>query len=174
VAAGGHVVLIGLMGSGKTTIGSALAARLHRPFVDNDEALTGRYGHTAREIESAAGFDTLHRDESEVLCRALADPTASVIAAAAGAVPEPGVADALRAHTVVYLRASPTELARRVESGPGDGHRPFGTRAPLELLSAQFSERDAEYSSVASLVVDTGSRSPDEIVDAIARVVARP
>jgi len=168
-----HIVLIGLMASGKTTVGTALGHRLHRPFVDNDQALVARYGHSAREIETTTGFDVLHRDEAEVLCAALADPVPAVIAAAAGAVPEPGVEDALGAHIVVYLHASPAELARRVSLMHDDGHRPFGSQAPEDLLREQYATRDAVYRSLATLVVDTESRSLDQVIDVIARSAAR-
>jgi shikimate kinase len=166
-----HIVLIGLMASGKTTIGTALAARLHYPFIDNDEALTARFGHTAREIETSTGSDILHRDEADVLRRALADPQPAVIAAAAGAVPEPDVGDALRGQTVVYLRASPAELSRRIETMPDDGHRPFGARSPADVLQAQFNARDPIYRALATLVVETEAASVADIVEIIAGAV---
>ena len=99
------------MGSGKSTIGTGLAARLGMPFHDNDHLLALRTGRTARAIENDEGLDALHRFEAAVLVAALDDPRPSVIAAAAGAVLEPEVAAALAAHDVVYLSVSP------------DGHR---------------------------------------------------
>src|SRR5689334_14413518 len=67
-----HVVLMGLMGSGKSTVGRPLAARLDRPFVDNDDRLAARTGQTAREVAAAEGADALHAREAAVLVDALA------------------------------------------------------------------------------------------------------
>src|SRR5262249_45956694 len=93
---GRHVVLVGLMGSGKSTVGHALARRLGRPFVDNDEALEARSGRSARAIADADGADALHRLEAQALVDALARPEPAVVAMAASVVEHPGTADALR------------------------------------------------------------------------------
>jgi shikimate kinase len=161
-----HVVLMGLMASGKTTVGELLAARLGRPFLDNDVLLEQRTGRTAREIADTDGADALHSQEAEALVAALAAPVPAVIAAAAGAVMEPGAHAALRAYDVVYLRASPAVLAGRLETEPSDGHRPFVAGAREQdakaLLEAQFAARDEPYRAVATLTVDAG-RPPEEI-----------
>jgi shikimate kinase len=170
VFAGSHVVLIGLMGSGKTTVGRALAARLRLPFVDNDDALAARAGRTARDLESAQGADALHHSEGEVLAAAVARPEPSVIAAAAGAVLEPGAAETLAGCTVVYLRADPEELAARVAAMPDDGRRPFAG-PPADVLRDQFRARDDAYRSLASLVIDTTVVAPDETVSLITSAI---
>jgi shikimate kinase len=169
-----HLVLLGLMASGKSTIGSALAARLGRPFVDNDNMLERRTGHTARDIEAAVGLDELHEDEAQVLVDALASPQASVIAAAAGSVLATDCAKLLAGHDVVYLRVDTQTLARRVAAEPGDSHRPFGGRSPESVLHAQFAARDETYRDLATLVVEESSRSPQEIVEAITSALAHP
>src|SRR5438552_11350746 len=120
-----HVVLVGLMGSGKTTVGLLLAARLGRAFVDNDVVLEARTGQTAREIAAAEGAEALHLREAEALVVALSTPAAAVVAAAAAAPLEPVAAAAMRVHEVVYLRATPMVLAARLARAPDDHHRPF-------------------------------------------------
>lgn len=160
------MVLIGLMGSGKSTVGPRLAGRLGLPFADNDAILLRRSGRTARDIEQSEGFDALHRAEADALLEALRTP--AVIAAAAGAVPEPDVARALRGAEVVYLRADPDVLAGRLLHD--DGYRPIG-RDPHELLREQFRQRDDAYRAVASLVVDATARV-DDIVERIISAVA--
>jgi shikimate kinase len=156
------VVLIGLMGSGKSTVGPRLASRLGLPFGDNDVILLRRSGRNARDIEQTEGFDALHRAEADALLEALENP--AVIAAAAGAVLEPDVARALRGHSVIYLRADPDALAERLLKD--DGYRPFGGRDPHDLLQEQFHARDEDYRSLASLVVDA-TAPVDDIVERI-------
>jgi shikimate kinase len=160
-------VLIGLMGSGKSTVGPKLARRLGLPFADNDVILLRRSGRTARDIEQLEGFDVLHRAEADALLDALENP--AVIAAAAGAVLEPDVAPALRGCDVVYLRADPEVLAERLAQD--DGYRPFGGREPHDLLRDQFHARDEAYRSLASLVVDA-TAPVDDIVERISAAVA--
>ena len=162
------------MASGKSTIGAALAARLGRPFVDNDDMLERRTGQSARDIEAASGLDVLHEDEARVLAAALASPEPAVIAAAAGSVLGPGSARQLGGHIVVYLRAEPERLAQRLADSPGDEHRPFGGRSPIVVLREQFAARDQAYRDLATVVVDESSRSPQEIVETITKALAAP
>ena len=154
------------MGSGKSTIGTGLAARLGVPFHDNDHLLALRTGRTARAIEDDEGLDALHRFEAAVLVAALDDPRPSVIAAAAGAVLEPEVAAALAAHDVVYLSVSPAVIATRLAREPDDGHRPH-----LDI-AALFAARDATYRQLADMIVDA-EQAPELVVDDIIRLLPR-
>jgi shikimate kinase len=167
-----HVVLIGLMASGKTTLGRALATRTDRPFVDNDEQLRARTGQTAREIALADGADVLHRREAEALVEALASSVPAVVAAAAAAPLEPDAANAMRLHVVVYLRARPDVLAARLAGVPvHDDHRPFVDADARAVLEAQFAERDAAYVALANLSVDVSRGDPREILDEIVTAI---
>ncbi len=154
------------MGSGKSTVGARLAARLGMPFVDNDVTLLRRSGRTARDIERSEGFDALHRAEADALLEAIEHP--AVVAAAAGAVLEPDVVQALRNANVVYLRADPGALAQRLRED--DGYRPIGG-APDALLREQFDARDDAYRALASLVVDA-TDPVDDLVERISSAVA--
>jgi shikimate kinase len=160
-----HVVLVGLMGAGKSTVGRALAARLGQPFVDNDDALQRRTGRSARDIAAADGVDALHAQEAATLLATLEATEPAVIAAAAAAVLDPAVAAALPAHYVVYLRAAPVALAVRV-AADDNAIRPTGDRPPAEVLHDQFAQRDAVYTAQASLVVDA-TQPIDAIVASI-------
>ncbi len=160
------VVVIGLMGAGKTTIGAALAARLGRPFVDNDATLLRRTGPRARDIARTNGLDALHRQELAALAAALADPEPAVIAAAAGAAADPEASSLLTGSVVVYLRAAPQVLESRIRAAAGDGHRP-----DLDL-AAQFAARDGRYRELASVVVDAAA-PPESVVAAAVDGVTR-
>lgn len=174
-----HLVLIGLMGSGKTTVGRLVAGALGRPFLDNDAMLQRRSGSSARDIEEGAGPDVLHDQEAAVLLDALATPQPAVIAAAAGAVLHPGVVAALRGLDVVYLRATPAVLAARLEAerraAIDDQHRPFVDEVGEDaeaVLRAQFDARDPGFRRAATLTVDADAPA-ETVVSEITSAVAR-
>ena len=168
-----HLVLVGLMGSGKSTVGRVLASRWGRPFVDNDEALEARAGRSAREIAATDGASGLHRLEVEVLLGALASTEPAVIAAAAAAPEVPEAASALRRHDVVYLRAPSDLLAERVtRAAAGDDHRPFVAGDARTVLAAQFAARDASYRALAVLTVDVSASDPAAVVAQISAALA--
>ena len=108
-----HVVLLGLMGAGKTSIGTVVAERLGLPLVDGDERLaemTG--GRTAAEISEERGLDALHALEAEIAIAALDAADPAVIGPASSVCESAAVRDALSGHVVIWLSA-PVELPRR-------------------------------------------------------------
>ncbi len=163
----GHVVLIGLMGSGKSTVGLLLANLLDRDFLDNDVALGSLTGRSARAIEQDAGRAVLHAVERDVLARALSADTAAVVAAAASVVDTAEGQRLLRdTAAVVWLRASPDLLATRLADRD---HRPLPADQDLRaLLTEMAARREALFTAVATIVVDAAN-PPDEIA---ARLVA--
>src|SRR5262245_53142553 len=112
------------MGSGKSTVGRALASRLGRPLFDSHEMIEARTGRTVREIFRADGEDAFRTIETQVLIEALSSPVKSVIAAAGGVVLRAENRAALRdsGSRVVWLCADPSLLVERVKSS---GHRPL-------------------------------------------------
>jgi shikimate kinase len=169
-----HVVLLGLMASGKSTVGWLLADRLGRPFVDNDGALEALAGRSARVIADADGADALHALEAESLADALAATVPAVVAAAASVVEQPAAVDAIRTHDSVYLYATPDVLAARVAAYPEDDeHRPFVDGDARAVLEAQYAARDLRYRALAEIIVDSSSRAPAAVVDEITRGLAR-
>jgi len=155
-------VLVGAMGSGKSTIGPPLAASLGRPFVDNDTQLFERTGATAAELAGREGGDALHAAEAEGLLAALDAPGAAVIAAAASTITEPAVRDALKRDAfVVWLRAAPAVLAARL---PRSAARPFAAEEPASLVARQARERDPLFEQIADLTVESDHSPPDAVV----------
>jgi shikimate kinase len=151
----GHVVLVGLMGSGKTTVGRRLAARLDRDFIDADEALTEITDRTIGEIFQTDGEAGFRAIEADVLEELLEHHQPAVIASGGGVVL---VADNRRRLkdpqvTVVWLDASPAFLASRVEQRD---HRPLlaGAEPTRDILDRLHAERAPLYSEVADIVVD--------------------
>jgi shikimate kinase len=155
-------VLVGAMGSGKTTIGVPLAATLRRPFVDNDAQLLARTGSTAAELAAREGVDALHEAEAEAVRDALDASEPSVIAAAASSITDPAVRSALRRDAfVVWLRANSDALAARLR---GSSTRPFATEEPAHLVARQALERDPLFEQVADLAVESDRSPPAAIV----------
>lgn len=166
---GRHIVLVGLMGSGKTTVGRSLARRLDRPFVDSDELVESRTGRRVRDIFEHEGEASFRAIEREVLAEALSAPEPAVIAAAGGAVLAGENREALRRSgaPIVWLRAEPAVLVDRVAPSAATGHRPLLGDDPGRALAEMARTRAALYGEVATLAIDVDERTPDDIVDAI-------
>jgi shikimate kinase len=168
-ADGRHLVLVGMMGSGKTTVGSRLARRLERSFVDSDDQVERRTGRTVRQIFEQEGEPAFRAHESEALAEALAAEEPAVIAAAGGTVLDPANRRRMReAGTVVWLRAAPSVLTDRAQRGD---HRPLLADDPEGVISRLVAEREDLYEEVAHHVVDVGSRSADEVVEDVLGVL---
>lgn len=158
-----RVMLIGMMGAGKTTVGQAVAHRTGWAYFDNDAVLAEVTGHPLAEAAARLGWDGLH--DAEVTClRVILDRPGPLVAGAAASVVERVDGRALlREAYVVYLRASVETLVRRVGSGAG---RPWLDGDPAEFFRQQYAQRGAWFESVADLVVDVDD-DPDAVVDRI-------
>ena len=160
-----RVILIGMMGSGKTTIGRLLADAKGWEYVDNDELVQRHHGATARQILAEHGRERMREAEASALALGLGLPPPVIIGVAAGTVLDEANRERLRAGgTVVWLRAAPEILAARARGAP---HRPFVETDALEWMRRTAKEREPLYTEVASLVVDTDTGAPDEAVGRI-------
>jgi len=165
---GRHIVLVGMMGAGKSSVGRALAVKLERPLLDSDEMIEARTGRTVREIWQADGEPAYRLLETDVLVEALDAPTPSVIAAAGGIVLSEANRRALRESDsyVVWLLADVDVLLRRVQSG---AHRPLLDDDPEGTLRRMFVEREPLYREVADAIVSVDNRSVNEVAHAVVR-----
>jgi shikimate kinase len=162
------IVLVGFMGAGKTTVGRLLAEQLGVPFLDSDEVLEERAGRQIREIFAAEGEPAFRALEHAVITDLLAGPDV-VLGLGGGAAAHSGTRDRLRAGTamVVYLRVDYDEAITRVG---GDEGRPMLARADITEI---YTTRQAIYSSVATLTIDTTGRPPEDISSEILTRLAR-
>ncbi|MGG7054538.1 shikimate kinase [Nitrosomonas sp. ANs5] len=150
----GNVILIGMMGAGKTTIGKLLAGQIGKTFIDADHEIQERTGvriPVIFEIEGEAGF---RKRETEVL-REIVQLQNIVLATGGGAILRPENRALLRRHgTVVYLCAPVSELQRRTRL---DKNRPLLQTGNLHArLQELYTQRDPIYRQTAHIIVDSG------------------
>jgi shikimate kinase len=154
-------VLIGMMGSGKTVTGRAIADRLDRPFRDSDVDLEAREGATGAEIAARDGIDRLHELEEELLLDALASDDPTVITAAGWVVESGRCRRAMTEEAfVVWLDAPTATLLPRMAAG--------GHRRPLDRSAAQalLDRRRRWFERLADLRLDA-LEPPDRLVEQV-------
>jgi shikimate kinase len=157
-----NIFLVGLMGSGKTTIGKILARHRSLEFFDSDHEIVERCGVTIPtifEIEGEAGF----RRRETCVIEELTQRQGIVLATGGGAILAPENRRALKAGgTVVYLRCQPQELYLRTRH---DKNRPLlQTDDPLKKLKELYAVRHALYMEAADIVLDSGRQSMQALV----------
>ena len=162
------IFLVGMMGSGKTTIGRGLARTLQREFIDLDHELEARCGVRIPVIFEIEGEQGFRKRECQVLDSCSRRPNI-VMATGGGAVLAAENRRALRERgIVVYLRATVEELFRRTSR---DRNRPLlATADPRATLRDLLLQREALYAEIADIVIDTGATSVAQIV---AQVIQR-
>lgn len=147
-----HVVLVGLMGSGKTTVGKKVAKLIGHRFVDADVEIEAR---TGRSVASwfEDGEPAFRAAEAALLEDLLAEPEALVVGAGGGVVVTESNRRRLQEHdvTAVYLHGTPEFLASRVQA---KAHRPLLSDDPLTVMRTMYEQRDGWYREVADAVIE--------------------
>ncbi|WP_033341771.1 shikimate kinase [Catenuloplanes japonicus] len=162
-------VLVGLMGAGKTTVGTALAARLGVEFRDTDHDVEAVAGKPVQEIFIDEGEDHFRALERQAVAAALAGFD-GVLALGGGAVLSEETRAALAGHTVVFLSVELSDAVKRVGLGAG---RPLLAINPRATLRHLMKERAPLYQQVATHVVVTDDREPDEVTDEVLSLLKR-
>ena len=164
-----RVVLVGFMGSGKTSVGARLAERLGWEHVDLDRVIEARAGRAVREIFAAEGEAAFRRLEAEATAE-VAARTGVVLTPGGGWVTNPALRESLGPGTfTAWLRVLPEEAVKRAAATPGE--RPLlAGPDPLGAARRLLAEREAFYAR-ADLAVETDGRTPDEVADEIERAV---
>ena len=159
------ISLIGLPGSGKSTVGRQLARRLQLPFLDSDHEIEQRLGCSIREYFEREGEDRF-RDMEEAVIDELTQLPKGVLSTGGGVVLRPNNRQHLHARTrVVYLNSMPDELFRRLRH---DKNRPLLQVAdPLQRLRDLYAQRAPLYRETAHFSVDTGRPSVSTLVNMI-------
>lgn len=158
------IVLVGLMGAGKTSVGRRLAARLGLPFRDADIEIEHAAGMTIPEIFATHGEPAFRDGERRVIARLLREPV-HVLATGGGAYMNAETRAGIRDHGVsVWLRADVNELLRRTAKR---NNRPLLKQGdPREVLERLVQERYPVYAQ-ADITVDSGPGAPEEMVEKV-------
>ena len=160
------IVLVGMPGCGKSTIGRQLARLRQLPFLDSDHEIERFLGCSIREFFDREGEPAFRDVEQRVIAETLASPQVRVIATGGGSVLRPANREAMKARsTIVYLHTLPDDLARRLSR---DTQRPLLQVAdPRQRLRDLYALRDPIYREVADIVVDTAHKSAATLVNLI-------
>jgi shikimate kinase len=165
-----HILLVGMMGAGKTTAGELVASMLGWRYRDSDADVESATGMTVPEIFETQGEAAFREAEADALARACAEQDPAVISVAGGAVLAAGNRARLRkSGTVVWLRARPQTLVERVGDGTG---RPLLEGDPAAVLTQLAEDRADLYEEVADVIIDVDTLSPEEVAAAIIKEAA--
>ena len=168
-APGRTVVLVGLMGAGKTKIGRRLATRLHLPFFDSDNEIEEAAGETIEEIFRNRGEATFRDGERRVIARLLGRPT-HILATGGGAFMDPSTRAAIRRRGVsVWLRADLDVLMARVSRR---SNRPLLKEPDPRAVMAALIERRHPIYAEADVVVDSSEGPPDQTATRVIAALA--
>ena len=161
------IALVGMPGSGKSTVARHLAKRLGMPCVDADQEIESQIGCSIREYFEECGEDAFRTIEVDVIDQLTRRNQPSVLATGGGVVLRSENRDHLHARCyVIYLRAQPEDIYRRLRH---DRVRPLlQVRDPLQALKQLYALRDPLYRDVAHHTIETGRPNVNALVNAIA------
>ncbi|AGL02066.1 shikimate kinase [Desulfoscipio gibsoniae] len=159
-----NIILIGFMGTGKSSLGRRLARRLGYKFIDTDSAIEKVTGKTVAQIFRKDG-EIRFRSEEKLQVRKLSGQSGLVVATGGGTVLDQENVDLLKQNGIfICLRADPEIILQRVKNKK---RRPLLSRGDLwENITRLLKERDSSY-EIAELTVDTGKLSFDEALNQI-------
>jgi shikimate kinase len=160
-----RILLVGMMGAGKTTTGHLLADRLGWGYRDSDADVETATGLTVPELFARDGEAAFRRAEATVLAEACADPSPSIVSVAGGAVlSEDNRRLIASSGLVVWLRARPETLAARVGDGSG---RPLLGDDPAEAVVRLVAVRAPLYAELADVVLNVDELDPSAVAERI-------
>ncbi len=162
------IVLIGVPGAGKSTIGELIAAHLGRPFVDSDHVIEQRAGKPIADIFTTDGEPAFRKLEADTIADVLAGPDA-VVSLGGGALGNEATRELVKAHTVLWLQ---TGLAQAVDRVGLNRNRPLLLGNVRGQLASLMTAREPIYREAANLAVDTSELTIEEVTHAALAVLA--
>ncbi|MFD0896783.1 shikimate kinase [Loigolactobacillus binensis] len=164
------VILVGFMGTGKTTVGEVLAANFKRPQIDLDDEIVATAGKSIKQIFADSGEPAFRKLETEVLRQAFAK---SGILSTGGGVVESAPNRELLQQTaipVIYLQTGPTTIFERIKDDDG---RPLVQQLGEAGLRDLWQRREPLYQSVANHIVVTDTQTPEQVSQQIQQFLAQ-
>jgi shikimate kinase len=160
------IVLIGMPGAGKTTVGVLLAKRLSRKFIDTDILIQIRFKKTLQDIMDMLGYMELrHIEENEIL---QIEPDNSVVATGGSAVYSDQAMRHLKENgTIIYLRNDRKELLERI----GDFKTRGIAKSKDQTIDELFTERELLYEKYGEITIECRDKNHENIVDEIATIL---
>jgi shikimate kinase len=161
-----NIVLIGMRGSGKSTVGKLLAKKLNKQFIDTDRLLAEREGKQLPEIITLFGWDYFRNKESDI-AEEVAKQTNAVISTGGGIILRQKNIDALgNKGMFVFLKASISEILKRIGRNK---NRPSltGKKSFTEELEDVWNERKKIYKQTADIIIETDNKTIEQIAEEI-------
>lgn len=165
-----HLILVGLPGAGKTTVGPLVARELGIPFVDIDPLIEERFGAPVGEIFAAQGEAAFRELEGDLVVQALQAAAPQVIAPGGGWAAQPGNLEVVAGGALtVYLVTAPETASARTGSS---GHRPLLDQpgGDRQARMRELYQQRERYYSRCDAAVATDGRSPGEVAQAVAQL----
>ena len=155
-----NIILIGFMGSGKTSVGKRLSIKLRREFIDMDDFIEKREGMTINEIFAKKG-ESYFRELEKEICKRYGERSDKVIATGGGVIKNPENMKNLKKNGIVcYLKASPEKIADNLKT---DNTRPLlNVENKLEKINELLAQREASYLKYADYILDVSHIDPEE------------
>lgn len=157
------IVLVGVPGAGKTTVGRLLAESLGQEFFDSDQVIETQVGKSVSDIFTQDGESVFRSLEHDVIARLL-QSSGGVVALGGGALGNSETRNAVKGATTIWLVAG---LAQAVDRVGMNRNRPLLLGNVRGQLAELMTAREPLYKEVATIVIDTSKLSPDEVVSDI-------
>ncbi|MDI6751274.1 MAG: shikimate kinase [bacterium] len=163
-----NIVLIGFMGSGKTSVGKALSMKLNLPYVDSDGVIEAEEKRPISQIFEEDG-ESYFRDKEIEVIESLSERRGWIISTGGGVVLNPeNIFNLKRNGLIFYLKTTPSVIYNRIKD---DSTRPLvNVSNPLERIENLLRRRTWLYEESADYVVDTSSLTIDEVRDKIIKI----
>ncbi|HLG01555.1 MAG TPA: shikimate kinase [Acidimicrobiia bacterium] len=165
-----HLILVGMMGTGKSVVGRVCSEKLGWPFVDTDMVIEHEQGRTIAELFESEGEAAFRSLEAETISALMREPAPMVVACGGGAVLDANTRNLFKkAGFVVWLTATPADLAARI--GRTSSRPLLVGRDATAVLADLVTARRGAYEEVADVVVDTSGREVKQVADDVLEAV---
>lgn len=164
-----NIVLIGFMGSGKTSVGKKLSRDLKREFIDMDDFIVTKEGMSINEIFEKKG-EIYFRNLERELCQRFAEAKSKIIATGGGVIKnDENVENLKKGGIIVYLKSTPKQIAYNLRY---DDTRPLlSGKNKEEKIASLMKEREPVYNRCADVIIDVSGINIDETIEKVKRIL---